>query len=157
MTNFLSSWLLSIIGIVFIGVLSDAIVTNTKMKKTVKTIVSIFIILTILKPLSIFDIKKLNIFNSTSFATDNTFIETYEDVKIEKLKTDIKNSLKENGYDSIEISIELEKNKKINTIYVDLGRLVLIDKSLNINKYTNIIAIIKQFVDIDREHIVFYE
>lgn len=159
MTNFLSSWVISIIGIIFVGLLSDIIMPNGKMQNVVKTTVSIFIILTILKPINNIDINNLNFFNfnSNTITADNSIIEKYDNLKIEKLKTDIEKLLNENGFYDVNISFELSENNKISTIYVDLSSLVLIDKTMNINKYTNIVAIIKQFVNVDREHIVFYE
>lgn len=159
MTNFLSSWVISIIGIIFVGLLSDIIMPNGKMQNVVKTTVSIFIILTILKPINNIDINNLNFFNfnSNTITADTSIIEKYDNLKIEKLKTDIEKLLNENGFYDVNISFELSENNKISTIYVDLSSLVLIDKTMNINKYTNIVAIIKQFVNVDREHIVFYE
>ena len=157
MLNFLSSWILSIIGIVFIGVLSDILLPNGKMQNVVKTVVSLFTILIILKPISKFDFNNLNFSSFDDIYPDNSFIETYEENKLDKLKIDIKNSLAESGYNQVELEIERGENNSIKTIYVDLNRLVILENMTNINKYTNIIAIIKQFVNIDREQIIFYE
>ena len=53
-------------------------------------------------------------------------------------------------------SIDNEK-LLIKSVFVDLSKLVLSDKNLNINKYTNIVAIVRQFVNISQGQVVFNE
>ena len=45
----------------------------------------------------------------------------------------------------------------IENVFVDLKNSVLSNKNMNINKYTNIIAIIKNLINIQEDSIIFYE
>ena len=49
------------------------------------------------------------------------------------------------------------KETIIKNLFVDLRDLVITDKKLNIDKYTNITAIIKNVISIKEEQIIFYE
>ena len=156
MVNMFSSWLISVLGISFIGIIIDFILPNGKMKGIVKTAVAIFTILMLVKPIKNIDLNNLNL-NFTSFQIDSSFVQANDNKKIENLKNDIEKNINNIGYKGVKIDVFLSENNNIKTIYVDLSRVVLIDKSLNINKYTNIVATIKQFVNIQEEDIIFYE
>ena len=157
MTGLFSSWILSVLGLAFIGILSDFIIPNGKMQSIVKTVVAIFSMLIVLKPLKTFDFSKLNFFNINDLKVNSQFVQTYQDEKIEKLKLDIENCLTNSGYYNVKLDIFRDEKDRISSICVDLSELVLSNKNLNTNKYTNIIAIIKQFVYIKEDCIAFYE
>ena len=78
--------------------------------------------------------------------------------KIEAISSSIESSLDKNGYENVSVSFDIDSEKMlINTVFVDLSKLVLSDKNLNINKYTNIVAIVRQFVNINQGQVVFNE
>ena len=156
MINDFSSYIISIIGIIFVGVLAEVIIPNGKMHSVVKTTTAIFTILCIIKPFKSFDFSNYNFF-TTSLYVDSSFVQNYEEEKTDKLIEDIEISLKNSGFSNVKIRVEKDEKKLISSIYVDLTKLVLTSENLNINKYTNIMAIIKQFVNISGENIYFYE
>ena len=57
----------------------------------------------------------------------------------------------------VKIDAEIDKDIKINKVYVDICDLVLSENLEHIDKYTNMIAIIKSIIDIKKENIVFNE
>ena len=156
MVSVFSSWLFSILSISIIEVLSELVLPNGKMRGIVKTVIAIIGILLIINPVKNFDFTNLN-FNFSNFEINEEFVDKNSNSKIDSLTYDIENSLKNSGFNGVKISLNADEKYLIKTIYVDLSRLVLNESGLNINKYTNIVAIIKQFVNIDEGNIIFYE
>lgn len=161
MSNF-SSWILSLVGVIIVGLLTEILLPNGKTSKLIKAIVAIFSMFVLIKPLKNFNIQNFNFSEviSSNITIDDDFVEERSEEKIKELENIIEENLSLSGYKNIKIFINyeyIEKNYNINTIYVDLCDLVLSDKNLNINKYTNIAAIIKKITNIKEESIIFYE
>lgn len=157
--SLISSWILSICGMVLVGILVDIIMPQKKLAKFVKSIVGIFTVLVAFTPLTKVNLDNINLDGTLSgMEIDNTFVENREEEKLSSLKTSIESSIGQNGYKNVEIYFETEGNKGvIKTVFVDLKNLVLCTENLNINKYTNIVAIVKQFVSISEDKIIFNE
>ena len=158
---YLSSWILSILGIIIISLIIEIILPTGKTVKLIKSILGIFTIFIIISPLNKIDIS--NIYSSiftTKIEIDSEFIEKRKEEILEEYETEIIKNLEENGYFQIKISLDIEKNEndfKIKAIFVDIREMVLKTESLNINKYTNIMAIIKNIIKVDDNKIIFYE
>ena len=144
---------------ILIGVIADVIMPNKKSSNLIKTVVAVITMLIIIKPLASVDLSKIN-FNqiSSNISIDNNFVDLRNAEKINSLATSIEDSLDKNGYKNTQVSFSIDYEKMhINTVFVDLANLVLSDKNLNINKYTNIVAIVQQFVNINQGQVVFNE
>ena len=155
----ISSWIISICGVALVGIILDVLMSNNKNYKLVKSIFAIITIMIIIKPFSQFNYKDIS-FNQvpSSLAVDSSFVDLRNKEKINELTNSIIKSLSNNGYKNINISFEQNyENSLIKSIFVDLSNLVLTDNNLNINKYTNILAIIKQFVNIEEGQVIFNE
>ena len=155
----ISSWIISVCGIVLVGVVVDVILPQKKGFHIVKTVIAIATMLIIIKPVAKIDFSNFNL-NSlfSSVSVDNNFVDLRNEEKIKALSSSIQLSLDKNGYKNVAISFDLDSEKMlINTVFVDLSKLVLSDKNLNINKYTNIVAIVQQFVNINQGQVVFNE
>ena len=157
----ISTWILSITGIVLVGLLFDILLPNGKTNKIVKSIVALFTVLVIVSPLKNIDLNNFDFSNLfENFNIDSQFVSSIREDMVQTLKDDIQENLYENGYSGVKIDFEVsssQENLQIRTVFVDLSNLVLLDNNLNINKYTNIVAIIKSLVDIKEDSIIFYE
>ena len=156
-----STWLLSVVGIVIIALLVDILLPVGKTSKLIKSVLAIFSIFVFISPLKHID---LNSFNIESFfgniSIDSNFVENRNNEKLRALEKNIEENLAENGYLNIDVQLKgeyTEEKAKISNIFVYLSDLVLKDEKLNIDKYTNIVAVIKKFVSIKEENIIFYE
>ena len=158
---YLSSWILSILGIIIISLIVEIVLPTGKTSKLIKSILGIFSIFTIISPLKEIDFNSFDekmFFNEIKI--DSAFIQKRNEEILEEHKEEIINSLNENGYLQIKVDFDvvyLENSLKINNIFVDLREFVLKSESLNINKYTNIMAIIKNIINIEEDKIIFYE
>lgn len=161
MNNF-SSWILSIVGIIIVSLLVEVLLPKGNTSKLIKAVIAICSMFIIIKPLNNFNIQNINFSEviSSNIVINDNFIEERNKEKTTELEKNIEENLSLSGYNNIKISIlyeYIEKKYNINTICVDLRDLVLSDRNLNINKYTNIVAIIKKITAIKEESIVFYE
>lgn len=158
----ISSWILSITGIIVVTLLVEIILPNGKTNKLIKSIIGIFSIFVIISPLKKFDIDSLDltaVFQS-EIKIDTNFIDNRNKEKIVAYEKLIEDTLTQNGYKNTIILLKgaFDGEKLIfENAFVDLRDLVLLEDSLNINKYTKIIAIIKKVITIEEEKIVFYE
>lgn len=158
----ISSWILSITGIIVVTLLVEIILPNGKTNKLIKSIIGIFSIFVIISPLKKFDIDSLDltaVFQS-EIKIDSNFIDNRNKEKIVAYEKLIEDTLTQNGYKNTIILLKgaFDGEKLIfENAFVDLRDLVLLEDSLNINKYTKIIAIIKKVITIEEEKIVFYE
>lgn len=155
----ISAWILSICGMVIISILVDIILPQKVLTKFVKSIVGILTVLVAFSPITNINLDNLNFTDMFSgVAVNDAFIENREEEKLSALKKSIESSISRNGYKNVEVCFEAEEeNGLIKTVFVDLKKLVLSTEILNIDKYTNIVAIIKQFVSISEDKIIFYE
>ena len=150
----MSSWILSIVGIVFLGTLIEIVYPNGKTSAFCKGIFSIFAVAVMITP--ILKIKNIdlntNYIDETLVSNINTSKENYYKLKIEQALTDknIKGVI-------VEIEGKNEENEfVIENIFVDTTDLVLTENLTNINKYEVIIQRVLEIVEIDKERIVVY-
>lgn len=158
----LNSWILSICGISVISLLAEIVLPNGKTNKLIKSVLALVSVSIIIYPLKIIDFNNLN-FNSilnNAIVIDTEFVENRNNEKIIAFEKEIELNLSNNGYVNTKISISgffQDEKLLIDKVFVDLRNCVLNDKNLNIDKYTNIVAIIKNIIDVKKEYIVFYE
>ena len=157
----ISSWILQITGVVLCSVLVEILFPKGKLNKMLKSVLAVFIVLVVVSPLKNIDITNLN-FSSIfdGLTIDKNFVELREGEKIDGLEKTIEENLEMNGYGNAKVNIvgSFDDEKlNIETIFVDLSGLVLSDDSLNINKYTNIVAVIKNLINVSEGKVIFYE
>ena len=157
----MSSWIISISVAVILGTLVEVIMPEGRLNKVIKSVLGVVCMLIIISPIKNLDLKSLN-FNSFFGETqiDKQFVEDRQSEQIKYLESNIEKNLERNGFVGVKVKIygNFENNSIIiKTIFVDLENLVINENSENINKYNNIVAIIKSSVDITEEQVIFYE
>ena len=157
-----SVWVLTIVGVIFVNVIVEIIMPEGKMNKLIKGLVSIFMVFAMVSPLPFVSLDKIDFgkfFDNNITQVDDKFVENINLQKIAQYETLIKETLYKNGYKDVGIIITndyIDYDIKINQVYVGLTNLVLNDKNLNIDKYTNIKKIILGLVEVKEENILFY-
>ena len=151
----MGKWLLSVVGIIFLGVLFDLLYPNGKTNKLCKSIFGLISIFVIISPVFSLDYKEL----STKVASNKLLIKNLNKSKNVYLKQKIELHLESrliNGV-NVEIDSNLTLNEyEIENIYVDTTNLVLTENVTNINKYEVIQNEILSVVDIDVGRIIIY-
>ena len=150
----MSKWLISIVGVVFLGILLDLVYPNGKTNAFCRSIFGIMIVCIMISPI----VKYKN--NDYSIDLNNSSLLTsINESKEFALKSQIEGILRNKGIDGVVVEIEsnlLENDFQIENIYVDTSELVLTENLTNINKYEVISRTILEFVDIDNERLIIY-
>ena len=151
----MSSWLLSITGVIFLGVLFDLIYPNGKTNTLCKTIFGVVAVVVMITPILNIDLDKLTLGGSVN----QQLINNLEEAKIQSIKTRIDTHLKSCGISGVIVKIDIilsEDEFFIDKIYLDTTNLVLTENVTNINKYEVIIKEVSSLLKIESEKVVVY-
>lgn len=157
----MSGYILSILGIVIVGVLVDIVVPSGTINKYIKSIYAIFVLAVILSPVIKFlsNTHDINI-NITGYEINEDLMNYINTNKIKSIETNIENKLKDEGFDGIDIKINysIESNElMINSCTVNMQNLVITSDKQHINKYEFIIEVVREYTNLAAEEIIFYE
>ena len=153
-----SSWVLSLVGVVIITAIVEIILPESNIGKYVKGILALFTIFIMVSPVTSVNIADL--FNDEEYEAliDDDFLTGVNVERVNFYKTQIIEKLNKNGIDKVVINIDWETNNgvlKINNIFVNLCDMVINNNDKNIDIYNNIKNIIISVVDVKVEDIVF--
>lgn len=165
MISDISTWILSIAGIICISVIIELILPEGQMNKYIKGIFSFIVILVIIMPIpkligSNFDFSNiLNYENSVN--VDEDYIYQLNLNKLNLLKEDIESEINKHGYENVSVYINcniFENKMNFKSIIVDLNSLVISENAehKDITKIKkDITNIILSFIQIDEEEILY--
>ena len=153
-----SSWVLSLVGVVIITAIVEIILPESNIGKYVKGILALFTIFIMISPVTSVNIGDL--YNSEEYETliDDDFLTGVNVERVNFYKTQIIEKLNKNGIDKVVINIDWETNNgvlKINNVFVNLCDMVINNNDKNIDIYNNIKKIIISVVDVKVEDIIF--
>lgn len=150
----MNSWLLGLVGVIFLGILLDLIYPEGKTNKITRIIFGLMAICIMVSPL----LKLKNIdFNDSEIidSINDSFLKN----KKETLAIQIENYLCSEGVDGSNVEIDGVMSSfdlDIKSVYIDCSQIVLNTSLTNINKYEVIGDLIKNKFDIEESKIVMY-
>ncbi len=156
----MSSWILSIVGIVCMGVIIDIFIPDGQTNKYIKGIFSLLIVFVIISPLPKFinkDYNLNNILNNVNTDIDINFISNINKQKADAIQNLLTNALKNEKIDvkSLEITSNyLQEEFEVMSVFVDISNNKAETKEELKN---NIIKIIQANININKEKIIFNE
>ena len=165
MISSISSWVLSIAGVICLSTISQFILPEGQMSKYVKGIFSFIILLIIVSPLpkilkQEIDFSKIFDYKET-IKVDEDYLYQLNLDKLNYFKNEIEQEIKKHGYDNVEVYINCnikDKKMKFKSITVDLKNLVIRENSEHkiIAKIReDINKIILSYVEINEEDILY--
>lgn len=145
----MTAWLLSIVGIVFLGVMVDIISPSGKTNAFIKSIFAIFLIYVVITPIVKY-IKKgeFKVDFETEYSTENLSI-TEAEHKISDL-------LISNGFYGIDVEIKgyVSKDKIMaQKVVLNGAKIVLKSQDEHIDKYKLITNLVQSIVTVKKENI----
>lgn len=121
----ISMWSRGIIIAIIIGTIIQMIIPENKNKKYIKVIIGIYILFCILNPVTgtSFDLDDYNIerfvtINQTNEKNSETYNSNVEKMYKEKIVKTIKRKLNDMGYESENISVEIDEKYNINSVNI---------------------------------------
>lgn len=171
MLTTISSWIISIAGVICISVIVELILPNGQMNRYIKGIFAFIIILVIIMPLpkllnlkidlSNLKIDLSNVFNTQEITLQDEYLEQLNLNKLMMLKEETEKDIEKTGYSNVVVSINADifaKKVEIKSVYVDISQIVINEKAphkdiLNIRKL--LAAIVKNNIGIEEGKIYF--
>ena len=157
----MTGYILSILGIIVIGILIDVIVPNGAINKYIKSIYSIFVVAVLINP--IFGlVKKAEDFTLKyqDFTTDQKLLEYIYSKKAAAFESEIELALSQEGFLNVDIilnySIEND-NLSYSTCVVNLKNIAINEDKQHINKYEFIKSVVKEKTNLTYEEIIINE
>ena len=141
--NDVSSWVLSIAGVICLSVLIELVMPEGQMNKYIKSIFSFVIILVIILPLPKLIKKEIddsNLFNYQEIELQTDYLKEINLSKVTSITKSINSDLEEMGYLNVNLSISadiFDEKMDYRGIYVNLRDLVILDNS----RHKNIVEI----------------
>ena len=154
----LLSWLLNIVGIVFIGVILDVVLPNGKTNQFIKHVFSVFMLFVVVSPVSNWVSSAFNV-EVGSGVTDSNFLYVTNLEKINALEKDVVSEIESGGISNVSVIINgnvFEEVLTINSVYVDVSNAVSENNLTKSEVKDFVLDKILINVDVVKEDIVFY-
>jgi stage III sporulation protein AF len=159
----MGGYLLTILGIVILGVVIDVILPSGSISKYISGIFAIVIMFVIISPILSLVKGGYNIrdyFTLQDISLDEKLLYNINNSKFSELEKQIEQELTDNGYSNVNVDIQFNiesTNVKILQVLVDLSNIVINGNGVNINKYVYIRQLIQSKLNVAKEVIVFCE
>lgn len=155
----MTEWILSLIGMVFLGVVIETILPNGKLNTFIKSVFALFLLFVIVKPLPKLFNKNLKLNTDYSYVEDSNFLNTLNQKKLENYEISILNQLENEGITNVSILFDADTTKSdliIQKVYVDICNVVLKNKDKHINITDTILKIVTNTLNILDKEVVIY-
>ena len=156
----ITQYILSIIGIVFLGVLVDVVLPDGEMNKFIKgmfALIAVFVIVSPISKLVNTDITVEKLADtSIQIEVDNDFLNATTNQYINSLQNILKAKLSDSGYENINVTINgyLSNNVLvIEKVKIDISNMVLTKEKQHINKYTEITKIAVESLNVEESDV----
>lgn len=159
----MSGYIMTLLGVILLGVLVDIIMPSGSTSKYISGMFAIFVIFVIAMPIVNWvkkDYKLTDYMTSSEIELNDKLLKNMYNLKIDALENDISIELEENGYSGVVIEIEcnvVADNVEIEKVLVDISNLVINNNNTNINKYIYIRKVIQSYIVVSEEVIEFCE
>ena len=158
-----STYLLSIVGVVLLGVLIQIILPEGTMSKYIQNIFALILIFVIISPVT--TLKKsesqiTSVFQGAEVEIDQSFLALIHQETANQLKLSVENDLNDAGLNGVSVTISinmLSSDFIVEKVELDLTNLVMNEEVRHINKYSKMKEVVLQNMLVEEENIVFYE
>ncbi len=155
----MTKWILSIVGMSFLGVVVETILPNGKLNKFIKSMFSLFLLFVIISPLPKLFNKDISLSTNYDYKMDDILLANINQRKLNNYENAILNELKNKGLEGVAVQFEADTTKsnfKIQKIYVDVCNIVLKNNDKHINITDVIVETVTNITNISKEGVVIY-
>lgn len=160
----ISAYILSVVGIVFVGVLVDIIMPEGAINSYIKgmfSIISLFVMVSPIQKLIDGDFDMNNFFyNETSVQIDKDFIEATNKDIVVQLENATISKLTDAGFANVDVEIVFNLSGyqiDIEKVNVDISKMVINQNMPHINKYTEIKDVVCRCLNLEEGDVVINE
>ena len=155
----MTEWILSLIGMAFLGVDIGTILPNGKLNTFIKSVFALFLLFVIVKPLPKIFNKDLSINTDYNYEEDSNFLINLNQKKLENYEISILNQLKNEGISNVNIEFEADTTSsdlKIQKVYIDICNIVLNNSDKHINITDTILKIVTNTLNVSNKEVMIY-
>lgn len=155
----MKEWILSIVGMAFLGVVIETIIPNGKLNMFIKSMFALFLLFIIVSPLPKIFNQSISFDTSFDYEEDVSFLNKLNEKKLENYELSIKEQLIALGISNINIQFEADTTKsdfKVQKIYVDVCNIVLNDVDKHINITDTILKVVTSTLGITDKEVIIY-
>lgn len=153
----MTAWILSIVGIVFVGIIFDMISPEGKLSTFIKSIFAIITLFVIVSPIPKLLQKKWNW--DWDFEWSDEYLQSVTTGKVLYYQDQIRQNLENMGYQQVDVLIEWNQEnstQNMEKIYIDFTKYVLNGGDKHKIEYEKIEEMIVKLINIEKENIIFY-
>ena len=153
----MTAWILSIVGIVFVGIIFDMISPEGKLSTFIKSIFAIITLFVIVSPIPKLLKKKWNW--DWNFEWSDEYLQSVTTGKVLYYQDQIRQNLENMGYQQVDVLIEWNQEnstQNMEKIYIDFTKYVLNGGDKHKIEYEKIEEMIVKLINIEKENIIFY-
>ncbi len=153
----MTAWILSIVGIVFVGIIFDMISPEGKLSTFIKSIFAIITLFVIVSPIPKLLQKKWNW--DWNFEWSDEYLQSVTTGKVLYYQDQIRQNLENMGYQQVDVLIEWNQEnstQNMEKIYIDFTKYVLNGGDKHKIEYEKIEEMIVKLINIEKENIIFY-
>ncbi len=149
-------YLLSIVGIIVLLMVVQLILPEGKIGGSVRSILGVFLIFTVVSPLVKLFHAKLDFTDLSSYELDENFLSNTRKNAQDLVEQSLENELNKQ-YSGVKVAVSMDDSlNQVNYIFIDLSDFVINLADEHINYYTAIKEFVKEQIDISDERIVIY-
>lgn len=157
----MKNYIISILGIIVIGILIETIIPSGQINKYIKSIYAVFVVAVLINPLfTFFKQSKEIVLHYEDYEINKSLLNFVYTNECQQVEENIEKTLLDAGFENVDVvlAFSIENNEiRYNSCQVDLKNLVILDKAEHINKYELITKTIKDKTNLTEEEIVIYE
>ena len=153
----MTAWILSIVGIVFVGIIFDMIRPEGKLSTFIKSIFAIITLFVIVSPIPKLLQKKWNW--DWDFEWSDEYLQSVTTGKVLYYQDQIRQNLENMGYQQVDVLIKWNQEnstQNMEKIYIDFTKYVLNGGDKHKIEYEKIEEMIVKLINIEKENIIFY-
>ena len=155
----MNGYVLSILGIVLVGIVIDVVMPSGVINKYIKSLFSIFVVAVILNPIIAFVKENKNFtLHYDDYEVQESIMNYIFNERVKSIETSILKELENGGISNIDIKINysIESNEiNINSCTVFMENVVISPDKLHINKYEFISDVVNKYTDLTDEEIIY--
>ena len=157
----MSGYILSILGVVLLGIIIDVIIPSGNINKYIKSIFSIFIVAVIISPVVKFLSNKNDFkLDYNNYEIDQELVQYIYKKRVENEEKKIEQHVQSEGFEGIDIVLDFSINNneiEYNSCNINLENLVISADKQHINKYEFIKNLVIDYTNLTKEEILIYE
>lgn len=157
--NTLSSWVLSIAGVVLLGTVLDLLLTKSRLKAFIRAVFATVTVLIVVTPIPAFIKSGFRAdFDWGNVELDGKYLQYAENQKLNALAEAVEKALADDGIPNAKVTVDgsVDKEVLVRSVSVNLSESGIDGENEHINKYAVVKRKVSEYLGIDEDRVSVY-